>query len=50
MLDLIGDNAARVTRRRLFGSAGQGIGAAALATILQRESAGATHGNPGLPG
>ena len=50
MLELIGDNAALVTRRRLFGSARQGIGAAALAAILQRESAGATHGNPGLPG
>ena len=46
-------NAARVTRRRLFGSAGLGIGSAALASLLQREGAAAVDDGrsmPGLPG
>jgi hypothetical protein len=50
MADLIRDNLARVTRRRLFGSAGLGIGSVALASLLGREAAAAGRSNPGLPG
>jgi hypothetical protein len=44
----------RFTRRRLFGSAGLGIGAVALASLLRRDAAAvvtpADGGTPGLPG
>jgi len=50
MHDLIADNAARVTRRQLFGSAGLGIGSVALASLLTRDAAAAPRGMPGLPG
>jgi hypothetical protein len=49
-------NLQRVTRRQLFGSAGHGIGAVALASLLQQdraraaESATAPTGQAGLPG
>ncbi|MBM4059275.1 MAG: DUF1501 domain-containing protein, partial [Planctomycetes bacterium] len=43
-------NAVRVTRRRLFGSAGLGIGSAALAAILQQETAAAANDQRSLPG
>ena len=41
-------NAQRVTRRRLFGSAGLGIGSAALAALLQRDTLGG--GDPAARG
>jgi hypothetical protein len=46
------ENACRVTRRQLFGSAGTGIGAVALASLLGRDVAatGSPQGMPGLPG
>jgi len=45
------DNYDRVTRRRLFGSAGLGIGAVALASLLEREATATPGGGPpGLPG
>jgi hypothetical protein len=48
------ENVARVTRRRLFGSAGLGIGSVALASLLGRHadasSAPVPAGMPGLPG
>ncbi|MFM8436159.1 MAG: sulfatase, partial [Planctomycetia bacterium] len=57
MTDLHLENMQRVTRRRLFGSAGMGIGSVALAALLQREAAAAAtstppaaKGMPGLPG
>ena len=57
MSDLFHDNHARVTRRRLFGSAGLGIGSVALASLLHRDTQATTatapaerHGTPGLPG
>ena len=51
MSDPFHDNAARVTRRRLFGSAGMGIGSVALASLLGREGqAASASGVPGLPG
>ena len=55
MHDLHLDNVARVTRRRLFGSAGMGIGSVALAALLRRDARGgsatppAPRGVPGLP-
>jgi len=45
----LAENAARVSRRRLFGSAGMGIGGVALAALLGRESAAAGTGFAGLP-
>jgi hypothetical protein len=48
MHEHIVENAARVTRRQLFGSAG--IGSVALASILTRDAAAAPRGMPGLPG
>jgi len=54
--DLFLENLARVTRRQLFGSAGQGIGLAALATLLGREAQAGQGTGPnqteqgGLPG
>jgi hypothetical protein len=57
MTDLHLLNAARVTRRRLFGSAGLGIGSVALASLLRRDTLAASStapaascGQPGLPG
>ncbi|MFM9196763.1 MAG: DUF1501 domain-containing protein, partial [Planctomycetia bacterium] len=55
MSDLPPDTIQRLTRRQLFGSAGLGIGAVALASLLQRDAAAATavepvRGMPGLPG
>jgi len=51
MDDLHLENVRRVTRRQLFGSAGMGIGSAALATLLAREAAAAhASGQAGLPG
>jgi hypothetical protein len=55
MNDLHRENVARVTRRQLFGSAGMGIGAVAMASLLQRDTQGAaeataSRGMPGLPG
>jgi len=48
------ENVSRVTRRRLFGSAGLGIGSVALASLLGRHadasSAPVPAGMPGLPG
>lgn len=50
MLDLLSENAVRVTRRQLFGSTAGGVGVAALASLLNGSSAGATDkGLPGLP-
>lgn len=45
------ENAARVTRRQLFGRAASGVGAAALASLLQGDGARAAEvaGAPGLP-
>jgi len=48
--NLAHENLARVTRRRLFGSAGLGIGSVALASLLGREAAAAGRSNAGLPG
>ncbi|MCO6454846.1 MAG: DUF1501 domain-containing protein [Pirellulaceae bacterium] len=57
MHDLLHENAARVTRRQMFGSAASGLGLAALASLLGRgevrgdEPAGAVRSAvPGLPG
>ena len=52
MNDLHLENACRVARRQLFGSAGTGIGAVALASLLGRDVAatGSPQGMPGLPG
>jgi hypothetical protein len=62
MRDLVRDNDVRVTRRRLFGSAGLGIGSVAMASLLHRDARAATvtspaatapaaqRGQPGLPG
>ena len=50
--DVCRENIDRVTRRRLFGSAGAGIGAAALAALLARDCPAAgpiVAGLPGLP-
>jgi hypothetical protein len=47
--NLAHENRARVTRRRLFGSAGLGIGSVALASLLGREAAAAGRSNAGLP-
>lgn len=50
------ENIQRVTRRRLFGSGGMGIGSVALASLLARDAGAATsaspavRGTPGLPG
>ncbi|MFO0423448.1 MAG: DUF1501 domain-containing protein, partial [Planctomycetia bacterium] len=55
MTDLHLENIARVTRRRLFGSAGMGIGSVALAALLKRDAQSAAstpaavRGLPGLP-
>jgi hypothetical protein len=49
MTELVAENMARVTRRRLFGSAGTGIGSAALAAVLQRDAAAAGGGRPDGP-
>jgi hypothetical protein len=46
---LIAENAARVTRRQLFGRTATGVGVAALASLLGDE-ARASPGQPGLPG
>ena len=46
---LLVENAARVTRRRLFGATGAGLGAAALASLLARDTTAGTTGLPGLP-
>ena len=40
------ENVARVTRRRLFGSAGQGIGAVALASLLGRDADASSTASP----
>jgi hypothetical protein len=45
----IAENVARVSRRRLFGSAGMGIGGVALAAMLGREGAAAGPVIAGLP-
>ena len=55
MTELHLENMKRVTRRQLFGSAGTGIGAVALASLLNRETGAAvatptTRGTLGLPG
>jgi hypothetical protein len=53
MTNPFAENLARVTRRQLFGSAGQGIGLAALASLLGRDAlagAGVSAGQAGLPG
>ena len=52
MLEMRLENTHRVTRRRLFGSAGLGIGSVALASLLHRDTQAAPvpHGLPGLPG
>jgi hypothetical protein len=57
MTDLRLENVRRVTRRRLFGSAGLGIGSVALAALLGRDTRAATsagdaapRGMPGLAG
>jgi hypothetical protein len=49
------ENSARVTRRQFFGSAGSGIGVAALASLLQRNALAeggspSAKGSPALPG
>lgn len=46
------ENAARVTRRQLFGRTASGVGVAALASLLQAGGASAaeSRGVPGLPG
>jgi hypothetical protein len=48
MHPLLAENVARVTRRQLFGAGGTGLGAAALATLLARDTAAGTV-LPGLP-
>jgi hypothetical protein len=55
MTDLHLETIQRVTRRQLFGSAGTGIGAVALASLLHRDGTAAVAspaplGTPGLPG
>ncbi len=55
MRDLHLENQQRVTRRRLFGTAGMGIGSVALAALLAKDAPGAApapaaKGMPGLPG
>jgi hypothetical protein len=47
--ELIAENAARVTRRQLFGRAATGLGTAALASLLAKD-AQAAPGQPGIPG
>lgn len=50
MLSELLTNHQRVTRRQLFGSAAQGLGAAALASLLgPRLASAAPRGQPGLP-
>jgi hypothetical protein len=49
MHPLLAENAARVTRRRLFGSSGAGLGTAALATLLARQGSAAVGPLAGLP-
>ena len=51
-MEPITENAIRVTRRQLFGSAASGVGVAALASLLQQESRSAEKplGQPALPG
>ena len=51
-MEPITENAIRVTRRQLFGSAASGVGVAALASLLQQESKAAEKplGQPALPG
>jgi hypothetical protein len=54
MNDLHRQNMARVTRRQLFGSAASGVGVAALASLLGKDTARAAgidrpSGEPGLP-
>ena len=49
MLSELLTNHQRVTRRQLFGSAAQGIGGAALASLLGSRFASAAPGQPGLP-
>ena len=53
--DLVAENAARVTRRQLFGKTASGLGVAALASLLGDEVRAAEKsakplGQPGLPG
>lgn len=50
--DLISENAARVTRRQMFGSTASGLGVAALASMLgqQTQAAEKPLGQPGLVG
>ena len=51
MHELWNDNQQAVTRRRLFGSAGMGIGGVALASLLARDAPAAAPGRvPGLAG
>ncbi|MBU6275857.1 MAG: DUF1501 domain-containing protein [Planctomycetes bacterium] len=49
MHPLLAENTARVTRRRLFGSSGAGLGTAALATLLTRQGSAAGGSLAGLP-
>lgn len=49
MFDLLQQNHARVTRRSLFGSTAGGVGTAALASLLERDSQAAPPGTAGFP-
>ncbi|MFO0134241.1 MAG: DUF1501 domain-containing protein [Planctomyces sp.] len=49
MKDLLQQNQARVTRRALFGSTAGGVGTAALASLLGRDTLSAPPGTAGFP-
>ncbi|MFN5899645.1 MAG: DUF1501 domain-containing protein, partial [Planctomyces sp.] len=49
MKDLLQQNQARVTRRALFGSTAGGVGTAALASLLGRDTLAAPPGTAGFP-
>jgi len=50
MNELLIDNAARVSRRQLFGSTASGLGVAALSSLLTKDARGGALGQPALAG
>ena len=50
MVDPLSETIARATRRQLFGSAGQGIGLVALASLLGRHAQAGADVGPGQAG
>ncbi len=49
MQDYLHENAARVTRRQLFGTAASGLGVTALSALMTNEARAEQPGQPGLP-